>query len=60
MKVDEVKEIAKEHGIKAGKMNKTDLIKAIQNTEGNDPCFASGKASQCGQESCLWRQDCPK
>lgn len=60
MKVDEIKEIAREHGIKAGKMNKTDLIKAIQNTEGNDPCFASGKAAQCGQEACLWREDCPR
>lgn len=60
MKVDEVKEIAKLHHIKAGKMNKTDLIKAIQSAEGNDPCFASGKASRCGQDSCLWRQDCPK
>ena len=60
MKVDEVKEIAKQFGIKAGKMNKADLIKAIQNNEGNVPCFASGKAAECGQAECLWREDCPQ
>ena len=60
MKVDEVKEIAKQFGIKAGKMNKADLIKAIQNNEGNAPCFASGKAAECGQAECLWREDCPQ
>lgn len=58
MKADEVKEIAKQRGIKAGKMNKADLIKAIQSNEGNDVCFGSGKFPLCGQNNCLWREDC--
>ena len=58
MKLDEIKEIAKQHHIKTGKMKKAELIRAIQQAEGNEQCFDSGKAAACGQESCLWREDC--
>jgi len=58
MKVEDIKEIARQHGIKTGKMKKNELIKTIQNTEGNEECFASGKAMECGQGNCLWREDC--
>lgn len=58
MRLEEIKEIAKQHDIKVGKLRKADLIKAIQVAEGNDACFASGQASECGQHSCLWRDDC--
>lgn len=58
MKLDEIKEIARQHNIKPGKMKKTELIQAIQQAEGNEQCFDTGKADQCGQESCLWRGDC--
>jgi hypothetical protein len=58
MKMDEIKEIAKKHGIKPGKMKKADLIRAIQQAEGNEACFETGKADVCGQDSCLWRGDC--
>ena len=58
MKLDAVKEIARQHKIKTGKAKKSDLVRAIQQSEGNEPCFDSGKASQCGQEGCLWREDC--
>ncbi len=30
MKLDEIKEIAKQHDIKAGKMKKAELVQAIQ------------------------------
>lgn len=59
MKLEEIKDIAKQHDIKPGKMKKAELIRAIQQAEGNDTCFDSGLAASCGQESCLWRQDCP-
>jgi hypothetical protein len=58
MKLEEVKEIAKKHNIKAGKLKKADLVRAIQLAEQNDPCFETGIASECGQEECLWRTDC--
>lgn len=58
MKLDEIKERAKQLNIKTGKMKKADLIRAIQQTEGNEQCFDSGKAVTCGQDNCLWREDC--
>lgn len=58
MKIDEIKEIAKQHDIKVGKMKKAELVRAIQQAEGNDTCFETGQASACGQEECLWRADC--
>lgn len=58
MKIDDIKEIAKRHDIKAGKMKKADLVRAIQAAERNEECFATGKAGSCGQEQCLWREDC--
>lgn len=58
MKVDEIKELAKQHNIKVGKMKKAELIKAIQESEKNDPCFETGQKDICGQDQCLWREDC--
>lgn len=58
MKLSEIKALALSIGIKSGKSNKTDLIRAIQRAEDNYDCFATGSADECGQESCLWREDC--
>lgn len=58
MKLDEIKKIAAEHGIKTGKLRKAELIQQIQQAEGNDPCYDTGKSQICGQEQCLWREDC--
>jgi hypothetical protein len=58
MKLEEIKEIAKQHNIKVGKMKKAELVRVIQSIEGNDACFETGQASQCGQSECLWRDDC--
>ncbi len=58
MRLEDVKVIAKERGIQPGKQKKADLIRAIQRTEGNEECYASGKAENCGQQGCLWRDDC--
>lgn len=58
MKVAQVKVIAADKGVKAGKMNKGELIRAIQQEEGNEACFDSGMARDCGQAECLWRDDC--
>lgn len=58
MKMQEIKEIAKERGVKSGNLKKAELIKAIQRMEGNVDCYAEGKAAACGQDQCLWRDDC--
>jgi hypothetical protein len=58
MKLDEIKEIAKQHNIKVGKQKKADLVRAIQQAEQNDACFDTGNSESCGQDACLWREDC--
>jgi len=58
MKLDDIKEIARQQNIKAGKLKKAELVKAIQQAEGSDACFGTGQAAECGQTSCLWREDC--
>ena len=58
MKMQEVKEIAKKWGVKTSKLNKGELIRAIQSEEGNIPCFGIGKATECSQARCPWREDC--
>ena len=58
MKLEEIKEIAKQHNIKVVKLKKADLVRAIQEAEGNEVCFETGKANSCGQDLCRWREDC--
>ena len=58
MKLEEIKEIAKQHSIKVGKLKKAELVRSIQLAEGNEVCFESGKAGECGQTECLWKADC--
>lgn len=60
MTVTEIKKIAKEKGVSAGKMKKQELIQAIQTAEGNIPCFMTEVANSCSEEGCLWRSDCVK
>jgi len=59
MTVKEIKKMAKEMGIKSGKMLKTDLIREIQGKEGNTPCFQTGVVA-CSQTRCCWFGDCQK
>lgn len=58
MKMQDVKEIAKNRGIKAGNQKKVELIRTIQTDEGNEGCYETGQAAVCGQDSCLWKDDC--
>lgn len=58
MKLEEIKEIAKSLNIKAGKMKKAELVRAIQQAENNNACFETGLADNCGQDTCLWRELC--
>lgn len=58
MKLDDLQSIARKHNIKVSGVNKSDLVRAIQQTEGNSPCFNSSSSAVCGQHDCLWRADC--
>lgn len=58
MKLEEIKTIAQLHGIKAGKMKKSELVRSIQRAEGNEQCFEAGKSATCGQHICKWREIC--
>jgi len=60
MKIVDIRKIALEKGLrKYGKLNKSDLIHAIQRAEKNPECFGINPF-ECGQASCLWREDCEK
>ena len=58
MTITEIKEIAKQYNLKVGKTSKSELVRSIQEAEGNQPCFASSLSAACGQRSCSWREDC--
>lgn len=58
MKLQGIRGIAKQRGVMVGKMKKDEIIRAIQETEGNSACFNTGMAAVCGQMNCLWREDC--
>ena len=58
MNMQEIKNRAKDFGIKAARMNKAELIQTIQLSEGNFSCFASALEGECDQASCIWRNDC--
>lgn len=58
MRLEEIREIARQHNIKAGRMKKGELVRAIQGAEGNSQCFDTGISATCGQDCCLWREDC--
>jgi len=53
----ELKKKAKTMGITNSRLEKDELVRAIQANEGNYPCFKSAE-SFCDQDSCLWRDDC--
>lgn len=58
MKMQDIRSKAKEIGIKPNKMNKTDLVRAIQRAEANMDCYATDRVEHCEEFDCLWRADC--
>jgi hypothetical protein len=58
MILKEIREIAKEKGIKVGNMKKENIIRSIQRAEGNFDCFGRAGSGVCDQMNCLWRKDC--
>ena len=58
MKIQKIRTIAQEKGIKTGNLIKPDLIRAIQKSEGNFDCYGSSTSGFCDQVNCLWQKDC--
>lgn len=58
MKLEEIKEIARDRGVKVSRQKKAELIRLIQGMEANPQCFETGQSTSCGQNACLWREDC--
>lgn len=57
MKVTEIRVMARQFGVKNySRLTKADLIRAVQEAEGNSPCFQ--RIVDCGEYHCLWREDC--
>ena len=54
----EIRDIARQLGIRSTRMEKAELIRAIQRAEGNFDCFGTATEEECDQEECLWRDDC--
>ena len=60
MRLSEVEKKAKSLSIKdTWRLSKKDLIKTIQQAEGNVACFGT-KRNSCDQMICCWRSDCIK
>lgn len=59
MSMPEIKIKAKALGIRPGKMKKTELIHAIQETEGCTPCFGRS-GGECPNTDCCFMPDCLK
>lgn len=58
MKMQKIREIARDQGLEPGRAEKVELIRAIQRQEGNFDCFATAWDGVCDQSGCLWREDC--
>ena len=54
----DIQKKAKGIGIHAARMGKVELIRTIQSQEKSIPCYGSDRVAYCGEESCLWREDC--
>jgi len=57
MKMTKIRQKAKGLGVNPGRMSKTNLIRAIQQAEGNPTCFGSAH-DFCDRYDCCWREDC--
>ena len=58
MKMDKIRILARDIGLKPSKLNKTTLVRNIQRKEGSFDCFATASNCECDQQNCLWREDC--
>lgn len=58
MKMSDIQGIAKERGVTPKRLAKVELVRSLQQAEGNAACFQTGQVDSCGQDGCLWRTAC--
>jgi len=58
MNFNEIRQMAKTMHINSHRMNKKDLIRAIQRAEQNVDCYGTSRVEECHEDNCLWREDC--
>jgi len=58
MKYNDIRRMAKGLNVNTYHMKKPDVIRSIQSAEDNIPCFATDRAGNCPEGTCLWRSDC--
>lgn len=58
MKIQKIRSIAKGLGVVSDGLGKGEMIRAIQEAEGNFPCFGTAHEGRCDQCDCAWREDC--
>jgi hypothetical protein len=57
MTLQQVRLKARDLGVKnVSRFRKENLIRVIQEVEGNAPCFRN--ISDCCESGCLWREEC--
>ena len=55
---EELLKLAEEFDISHGGLSNIELIRKIQQSEGNFDCYATASEGICDQSECLWRDDC--
>lgn len=60
MNISQIQSIARDMGVKPGKLKKVDLIRVIQREEGAFECYGTAYDGVCDQIGCAWREDCFK
>jgi hypothetical protein len=59
MKVTEIRKRGQAQGVKGlAAMRKGDMVRAIQQAEGNRDCYGAVWRFDCQQVDCCWRADC--
>ena len=58
MKIQKVRSIAKTKEVNSFRMSKGEIIRAVQEAEGNFPCFGTARDGFCDRKDCMWKEDC--
>lgn len=54
----ELLKLAKQFDISDSGLSNIDLIRKVQQSEGNFDCYAKASEAVCDQSECLWRDGC--
>ena len=58
MNMEQIRRVARDKGLKPGKLKKIELVHLIQVEEGNFDCYGTAYEEDCDQQACAWRDDC--